>query len=184
MPTEIKQPDWRYWRLDGLHFHTIAESRVEVDPLRKFVRKALGYVGSPYIWGGNGRLVFSVERKALEASRFGPSVFDCCGLVNVCLKEVGGPDWRGQKNAQTLFDELAPAKQMLGLGTLLFYGARQSLVTHVAISIDTEGWLVEAAGGGRINLTLPSPGSVRVRDWQERGDFLGARILPLFTTTN
>lgn len=155
-----------------------------MDALRLFVRKALGYGGAPYIWGGNGHEVFNTETLKLEPSRFKPSVFDCVGLVNVCLKESGGPDWRGLKNAQTLFDELQPAPHVLGVGHLLFYGARQSNVMHVSISMGLDGWIVEAGGGGRMTRTLPSPGSVRVRDWTERQDFLGARTLPSFPQTN
>lgn len=153
------------------------------DPLRRFVRKALGYVGAPYIWGGNGLQVFSPSKR-LEPNRFGRPVFDCVGLVNTALKEVGGPDWRGTKNAATLFAELQPAEHSFGLGTLLFYGASASNVSHVAISLDSEGWIVEAAGGGRQSISLPSPGSVRVRDWQERGDYVGSRALPPFAGVN
>jgi len=154
------------------------------DPLRRFVRKALGYCGAPYIWGGNGLQVFNTSTKRLESNRFGRHVFDCVGLVNVALAETGGPDWRGIKNAQTLFGDLPAAERALGLGALLFYGSGPLNVSHVAISIDTEGWIVEAAGGGRQAVSLPSPGSVRVRDWQERGDYLGTRVLPAFTARN
>lgn len=154
------------------------------DPLRRFVRKALSYCGAPYIWGGNGQFVFNAFTKRLESNRFGRHVFDCVGLVNVALSETGGPDWRGLKNAQTLFSDLQPSEHALGLGVLLFYGAGPTYVSHVAISLDTEGWIVEAAGGGRQTVSLPSPGSVRVRDWQERGDYLGSRVLPPFTGRN
>lgn len=160
-----------------------------MDVLRRFVRQALAYVGAPYIWGGNGLEVFNVATLKLERHqhRVGNllvNVFDCCGLVNVSLHLTGGPDWRGKKNAQTLFDDLVPAEQLLGMGHLLFYGPHQSRVTHVAICLGVDGWIVEAAGGDQRNTRLPSSGSVRVRGWNERGDLLGARKLPPFTTSH
>lgn len=83
----------------------------------------------------------------------GPGVFDCSGLVTHCLRECGGPDWRGTHNSQRLFDELqAPDVPMPG--DLVFWRPRGKFagrVEHVAILLP--GGAVLTADGATPRIT-------------------------------
>ncbi len=116
-----------------------------------FIKTALTYLGTPYIWGGDD-----------------PSGFDCSGFVVECLKSVGllaeHEDYTADglynllklrsKNAEINIAKTASEKQtdvdiasnkMTGL--LIFRFAKNGCANHVVICLDR--WYQIGASGGR-----------------------------------
>lgn len=160
------------------------------DLSRKFIETALRQVGAPYIWGGKGTHLFSVEKGLVVNPFIGNDysqppllVFDCSGLVTWSLHQLSTEDMRARWSAQVMFDTL-PKPQALG-PHLRYYGNGEKRITHVAVAIQTvDGkWLVvEAAGGdATTNTVLESRrrgANVRCR-FESRDDFVGSTQLPV-----
>ena len=114
------------------------------------------FIGTPYIWGGNG------TGKASGG-------FDCSGLVLEGLWSLGlysGPD----VSAQGLYNALGSSEKW-GVtdfdnahdGDILFFGKSLSKITHVAVALG-DGLMIEAGGGGSSCKSLASStGFVRIR---------------------
>jgi cell wall-associated NlpC family hydrolase len=97
---------------------------------RWFLRTALSYVGTPYIWGGDD-----------------PSGFDCSGFVVECLKTAGIINEKEDYSAEGLVN-LFSSKIIDSprVGTLLFTLNQSGKATHVVICLD-EHFQVGASGG-------------------------------------
>lgn len=126
---------------------------------------ALKFVGSPYIWGGDG------------SGKCGGG-FDCSGLVLECLMACGL--WSGKDaTAHGIYEVLYGLEpwRAVGIGRekaddLLFFGKDTRHITHVAICIGG-GLMVEAGGGGsKCNTAATSTGMVRVRPISWRKDLV------------
>lgn len=96
-----------------------------------FIKTALSYLGTPYIWGGDD-----------------PSGFDCSGYVLECLKSIGYCRETDDFTAHSLLQKLIPYKvvQKPSRGALLFYLNSQKVAYHVVICIDSE-FQIGASGG-------------------------------------
>lgn len=98
---------------------------------RWFVRTALSYLGTPYIWGGDD-----------------PSGFDCSGFVIECLKSAGllreSEDYTADALLR-LFKENATERPTEGC--LLFLLDERGKAGHVTICLD-EHFQIGASGGG------------------------------------
>lgn len=146
-----------------------------------FVLEAMRQVGSSYVWGGKGSLIFSQQQKKLIPNQFGQNVFDCSGLVTHCYWIATGIDWRGTESAQTLFDKLPKSSRGVELE---FYGKGVDKVSHVAIWIK-DGFIggsivLEAHGGDHTTLS-PSEAMARGAKVElhrtTRKDLVGVRFL-------
>ncbi len=109
----------------------------------RFVEAVISRAGFPYRWGSRG-----------------PDTFDCCGLVEWGMEQIGKPFGRDISSA-TLYDiyhtkkVLEPAAQP---GSLWLYsGAGNDNISHVMIMIRRwscgGGTLIGARGGGPTTLT-------------------------------
>ncbi|MBU8934632.1 MAG: C40 family peptidase [candidate division Zixibacteria bacterium] len=96
-----------------------------------FLKTALSYLGTPYIWGGDD-----------------PSGFDCSGLVVECLKSAGLLSENKDFTADDLLRHFQPnAVELPRSGALLFRIDCNGRAGHVAICLDRY-FKIEAAGGG------------------------------------
>lgn len=125
---------------------------------------ALKFVGSPYIWGGDG-----------SGAKF--NGWDCSGLVLECLWAFGILP-KGDMTAQGINDKLYAMGWRQGLsikeGDVLFFGKDLHHITHVSIAIDNY-LMVEAGGGGsKCKTPATSTGMVRVRPIASRKDLVAA----------
>lgn len=102
---------------------------------RWFLRTALAYLGTPYIWGGDD-----------------PSGFDCSGLVVECLKSVGLLKESEDLTADGLYRRFEKGRiELPRQGALLFYLGGSGKATHVVICLD--GFFqIGASGGGATNI--------------------------------
>lgn len=95
-----------------------------------FLKTALAYLGTPYIWGGDD-----------------PSGFDCSGYVVECLKSVGllreGDDYTAD-GLWRLFEDKAVSEPEEG--ALLFMLNYSGTAVHVVICLD-EHFQIGASGG-------------------------------------
>lgn len=98
---------------------------------------ALSFVGIPYKWGASH-----------------PSDgYDCSGLVQELLRSCG-IDPPGDQTAQALFNhfEKNSTWNVRQIGSLAFFGASPSAISHVAMLLDPYR-MIEAGGGGSKTLT-------------------------------
>jgi len=122
------------------------------------------FIGTPYIWGGNG------------------PYFDCSGFAQEVLASVG-VDPVGDQTAQSLYYHLKKKDwpSQLGEGSVLFYGKSRKDITHVAIAIDAHT-MIECGGGDSsvtsIATAIKKGAMVRVRPL--RTDFV-AILKPIFS---
>ncbi len=95
-----------------------------------FLRTAVSYVGTPYIWGGDD-----------------PSGFDCSGFIIECLKTAGVVKEKDDYTADGLM-HLFSSKLIdkPRQGALLFTLNRQGKATHVVICLDPH-FQIGASGG-------------------------------------
>ena len=125
---------------------------------------ALKFVGSPYIWGGDG-----------SGAKF--NGWDCSGLVLECLWAFGILP-KGDMTAQGINDILYGMGWRQGLyikeGDILFFGKDTKHITHVALAI-SESLMVEAGGGGsKCKTPATSTGMVWVRPIAWRDNLVAA----------
>lgn len=123
---------------------------VERVPASDVVDVAAGFIGRPYVWGGEG-----------------PDAFDCSGLTQFVYREFAVDLPRRAVSQSRVGD---PISRRMERGDLVFFSsdARKSLVTHVGIY----------EGGGRMIEASKRFGRVRRSDlddpyWVER--FMFAR---------
>lgn len=94
---------------------------------------AFSYLRTPYIWGGDGTKKY-----------FGG--LDCSGFVQKVLGSVG-IDPAGDQTALALFKAFEKKKVDCRLeGHLLFFGASEKAITHVAYCLNP-AYMIEAGGG-------------------------------------
>ena len=130
-----------------------------------FVRTALAYLGTPYVWGGDD-----------------PSGFDCSGFVLECLKSAGLVGESEDYTADGLL-RLFEGKVVDGpiKGGLLFYLNSRGRATHVTICLD-EYFQIGASGGG--STTKDASGAWRdnafVKIRPIRFDALKMRVVRVF----
>ena len=109
--------------------HTCCMKSVE-HSRKWFLRTALSYLGTPYIWGGDD-----------------PSGFDCSGLVVECLKSAGLLSEHKDFTADGLLHFFqAHIIERPRRGALLFRVDAGGRANHVAICLDHR-FKIEAAGG-------------------------------------
>lgn len=134
--------------------------------LRDLFQKMLGI---PYIWGGSD-----------------PEVgLDCSGFVQILLEKIN-LDPPGDQTAQTLYNyfvgKAGTAEDVLGCGSLVFYGKDKNHITHVAMMTDPDT-VIEAGGGGRDCTSVKKArflgACVRLRDFGHRRDMV-AVLKPQF----
>ena len=102
-----------------------------------FIKTALSYLGTPYIWGGDD-----------------PSGFDCSGFVVECLKTAGMIN----ENEDYTADRLMRRFTSLSIenpceGALLFRLDKSGRARHVVICLD-EFFQIGASGGSGQTLDL------------------------------
>lgn len=97
---------------------------------RWFLRTALSYLGTPYIWGGDD-----------------PSGFDCSGFVVECLKTAGLMGEHEDMTAHALMKHFSQHTiQQPCAGALLFTVNTSGRATHVVICLDAY-FQIGASGG-------------------------------------
>lgn len=122
---------------------------------------ALRFVGLPYKWGGSHPL----------------DGYDCSGLVQEILASAG-EDPTGDQSAQSLYDYYQNGKASIdkwGMGSLAFFGASVTKITHVAFCLDQ--YRMIEAGGGDQGVRFPEDAilrgaMVRVRLIRSRTDLV------------
>lgn len=118
------------------------------------------FVGTPYIWGGNNPL----------------KGFDCSGLICEGLRSIGAI--KADLGSQELFNHFkgkVGVRSQLARGSLLFFGASQNQISHIAMALDDK-IMIEAGGGDRtcltINDALIKNAFVRIRPINNRSDLV------------
>jgi cell wall-associated NlpC family hydrolase len=91
------------------------------DHLKQSVNKAMSYIGTPYVWGGNK-----------------PGGFDCSGLVQYCYGIPQRTTYEQQALGPHIHDNVLNAPY----GALVFYGSDDAPY-HVAISLG-DGRILQA----------------------------------------
>lgn len=135
----------------------------ELTPFEKYEiikAKCEELKGVPYIWGG-------------ENPKLG---VDCSGFIQIVLREIN-MDPPGDQTAQMLYNyfvsKAGTVEDVLGCGSLVFYGKSVKHITHVAIMIDTDR-IYEAGGGGRecvsVDIARKKNACVRIRPFGHRKD--------------
>jgi len=105
-----------------------------------FLKTALDYLGTPYVWGGDD-----------------PSGFDCSGFVVECLKSAGLIAEHEDFTAESLRRKFAACRiDKPRAGALLFSLSRRGhIASHVVICLD-EFFQIGASGGSRVTVDKPS----------------------------
>ncbi|MDE3069120.1 MAG: bifunctional lytic transglycosylase/C40 family peptidase [Acidobacteriota bacterium] len=110
-----------------------AAAQVPSAAAQAAVAFALGQLGTPYRWGGEGA-----------------GGFDCSGLVQAAFAAAG---IQLPRVAQAQYDATAvntvPLEQ-LQPGDLVFFGSSPSEITHVGIVVDSSGDMVDAPHAGAV----------------------------------
>lgn len=121
---------------------------------------ALRYLNIPYIYGGKSALVG----------------LDCSGLVCELLQALGliGPN--EDMNSQQLYDKFKGTfDDVVGVGSLAFYGKSLPQIDHVAMFLDTH-LVIEAGHGDATTTSIEAArqrdAKVRVRPFNYRKDLV------------
>lgn len=130
-----------------------------------FRQACLTYLHIPYIWGGDDPI----------------RGMDCSGLVQELLAMIG-LDPKGDQTAQGLYDYFKTrSSQDQQVGSLVFYGASTSKITHVAMMLD-QRTIIEAGGGGSSTTSqdaaIRQNAFIRLRPFDRRRDVV-AILRPL-----
>ena len=116
----------------------------------------MSFVGTPYVWGGEG-----------------PGGFDCSGLVQEILRSIGA-DPRLDQTAQGLFNFFV-TKPTIGVkpcfGALAFYGSDEKGITHVGFCLNAKVMLSSTGGGKGVNIPT-SRAMVTIRPVNYRKDLV------------
>ncbi|NBW16396.1 MAG: peptidoglycan endopeptidase [Caulobacteraceae bacterium] len=127
------------------------------------IRYAIRFVGVPYIYGGNNPM----------------SGMDCSGFVCECLKAVGIVASHRDYSARDLFKLLKEREgckvtRKVERGCVLFFGKKDSLISHVAIAI-SDKLMIESGGGdaGTISKEKAEKSNAFVRIRPIRNDLIG-----------
>lgn len=126
-----------------------------------FVRLALKYIGTPYIYGGKNPL----------------QGLDCSGLVCELLTAIGLFQTGTEYNAQHIYLQVHPLSEehVFGPGSLAFYGKSLTEIDHVAFFLNTHQ-VIEAGHGTSQTLTKEIAAQrgacVRVRPFDYRKDLV------------
>lgn len=145
----------------------------------RVVNEAAKQVGKDYIWGGKGDKLWT-PTGLVPSTYFG---YDCIGLIMDAIHRAGGPDWRGDHNAQTFYHYLV--KQGMPNNSkphLRYYGAGADVITHIALGVafmETACLIIEAAGGGHLTVA-PTVGAKVFCHFETRKDYVGSTVLPIF----
>ena len=147
------------------------------DPERAVLERALGFVGSPYVWAGTS------ERQQKLDGKLRPGGFDCSGFVWRVYKLQSYPEAPGVaktlrgRTTYAMSGEVAPsariARGALKPGDVVFFGDRgvrskPSEVGHMGIYVGND-WFVHSS---RFGTTLAP-----MRDWYETRFAWGRRPL-------
>jgi cell wall-associated NlpC family hydrolase len=117
------------------------------EDIVKMLNFAISMIGVPYIWGGQSK-----------------NGVDCSGFIQLCLNHVG-IDPSGDQTAQLLQHWCLDNKyqRLIKPGSLLFFGKKENIITHVAMALDNE-LMIEAGGGNQKCTTI---------EWSKK---IGARV--------
>ena len=100
--------------------------------------EAYSHIDRPYIWGGN---------RPIDG-------FDCSGLVNFCLKQIGFLSSK-DRSSQMLYKTLVPLAMSSEIkpDSILFFGKDVDSITHIAIAINQK-LMIGASGGDSTTITI------------------------------
>lgn len=125
---------------------------------------ALSFLGTPYKWAGS----------------FPGVGIDCSGLVLELLKSVGEAP-PGDTTAQGIFNYLSENGRATydtsGLGTVVFFGASVTAITHVGLMLDNYRFIEAGGGGSSVNTlddAIKKEAYVRIRLLTNRKDLVGS----------
>lgn len=130
---------------------------------------ALSLLGKPYLWGGKNPL----------------TGFDCSGFVEWVLSAYG-IDPPGVVNSQAIYEYFLKDNkclhEVLGPGSLCFYGKSTKEITHIALMVN-QFQLIEAGGGDSSTVSLEEAkkrgACVRLKPLGHRKDLV-ATLLPIY----
>ena len=134
------------------------------------IRYALSFLGVPYIYGANNRLVG----------------LDCSGFVNEILRPAGIVKRFEDLSAQMLYNKLEAEGTMntYKTGSIIFFGQSVTKITHVAFMLD-RFLMLEAGGGGpectTVEIAMAKGAMVRLSHINSRQDVV-AVIYPRYNS--
>ena len=105
--------------------------------IREIVSYAKSFIGTPYKWGGDNPI----------------EGFDCSGFVLETLRAFGlfsSADCTAQGIYDTLMERNGSSSLMMG--AILFFGADEKSINHVAICLNDK-FMLEAGGGDSSTIT-------------------------------
>lgn len=111
----------------------------------QFVDWCYGRLGAPVIWCAKSDYAIDGDRVRVTLPAQLPA-FDCSGIHTCGLLALTGKDYRGQHDAQDLYDLLEPVdSDKRQPGDLGFFGTSPSNVVHVVVSLK-DGHVLSADG--------------------------------------
>lgn len=139
--------------------------------------------GSPYIWGGKGRLQFwdgaLLRHLFVDMNNAPINVYDCSGVVTCALYNVtaGKIDLRGSHSAAEILRTFPEVDESFGDGTLILYPG------HVAVDLGRER-VIDANRGDHTSISLQHAAEQKARvevhrTIRPKSAILGYRRIPL-----
>jgi hypothetical protein len=110
-------------------------------PKESFKKQLKKFIGIPYRWGGS-------SSKGM----------DCSGLTKYAYSRLLGIDLPHNSAAQCdadVFEEIAPSRDGLNAGDLLFFGSRKKNINHVGIYL-SDGKFIHASRRSGVNISTLS----------------------------